>query len=35
MWIERIEFMESEKCVGEGEGCKIVDDLYFDLLPNI
>lgn len=34
-WIERIEFMESEKCVGEGEGGKNEDDEYFDLLPNI
>src|SRR5579864_1510385 len=34
-WIERIEFMESEKHVGEGEGGKNEDDEYFDLLPNI
>jgi methionine sulfoxide reductase catalytic subunit len=34
-WIERIEFMESEKYVGEGEGGKNEDDEYFDLLPNI
>jgi len=34
-WIERIEFMESEKQVGEGEGGKNEDDEYFDLLPNI
>jgi DMSO/TMAO reductase YedYZ molybdopterin-dependent catalytic subunit/thiosulfate reductase cytochrome b subunit len=34
-WVERIEFMESEKQVGEGEGGKNEDDEYFDLLPNI
>lgn len=34
-WIERIEFVESEKSVGEGEGGKNEDDEYFDLLPNI
>ena len=34
-WIERIEFIESEKQVGEGEGGKNEDDEYFDLLPNI
>jgi len=34
-WIERIEFVESEKQVGEGEGGKNEDDEYFDLLPNI
>jgi len=34
-WIERIEFVESEKCLGEGEGGKNEDDEYFDLLPNI
>jgi methionine sulfoxide reductase catalytic subunit len=34
-WIERIEFIESEKHVGEGEGGKNEDDEYFDLLPNI
>jgi len=34
-WIERIEFTESEKYVGEGEGGKNEDDEYFDLLPNI
>jgi len=33
--IERIEFIESEKWVGEGEGGKNEDDEYFDLLPNI
>jgi methionine sulfoxide reductase catalytic subunit len=34
-WIERIEFVESEKQVGKGEGGKNEDDEYFDLLPNI
>ena len=34
-WIERIEFIESEKHLGEGEGGKNEDDEYFDLLPNI
>jgi sulfoxide reductase catalytic subunit YedY len=34
-WIERIEFIESEKAVGLGEGGKNEDDEYFDLLPNI
>lgn len=34
-WIERIEFIESEKQVGLGEGGKNEDDEYFDLLPNI
>jgi DMSO/TMAO reductase YedYZ molybdopterin-dependent catalytic subunit len=34
-WIERIEFIESEKKLGEGEGGKNEDDEYFDLLPNI
>jgi DMSO/TMAO reductase YedYZ molybdopterin-dependent catalytic subunit/thiosulfate reductase cytochrome b subunit len=34
-WIERIEFIESEKQIGEGEGGKNEDDEYFDLLPNI
>jgi DMSO/TMAO reductase YedYZ molybdopterin-dependent catalytic subunit len=34
-WIERIEFVESEKSVGKGEGGKNEDDEYFDLLPNI
>ena len=34
-WIERIEFVKSEKGVGEGEGGKNEDDEYFDLLPNI
>ena len=34
-WIERIEFIESEKRVGAGEGGINEDDEYFDLLPNI
>ena len=34
-WIERIEFIESEKSIGKGEGGKNEDDEYFDLLPNI
>ena len=34
-WIERIEFIPSEKQLGEGEGGKNEDDEYFDLLPNI
>jgi methionine sulfoxide reductase catalytic subunit len=34
-WIERIEFIASEKEIGEGEGGTDEDDLYFDLLPNI
>lgn len=34
-WIERIEFVESEKVVGKGEGGENEDDEYFDLLPNI
>jgi thiosulfate reductase cytochrome b subunit len=34
-WIERIEFVESEKTLGLGEGGKNEDDEYFDLLPNI
>ena len=34
-WIERIEFVESEKVVGLGEGGKNEDDEYYDLLPNI
>jgi methionine sulfoxide reductase catalytic subunit len=34
-WIERIEFIESEKQIGQGEGGKNEDDEYFDLLPNI
>jgi DMSO/TMAO reductase YedYZ molybdopterin-dependent catalytic subunit/thiosulfate reductase cytochrome b subunit len=34
-WIERIEFIESERDVGKGQGGKNEDDEYFDLLPNI
>jgi DMSO/TMAO reductase YedYZ molybdopterin-dependent catalytic subunit len=34
-WIESIEFIESEKTLGKGEGGKNEDDEYFDLLPNI
>ncbi len=34
-WIERIEFIESEKSLGKGEGGANEDDEYFDLLPNI
>lgn len=34
-WIERIEFVESEKELGKGEGGVNEDDEYFDLLPNI
>ncbi|MGH9466296.1 MAG: molybdopterin-dependent oxidoreductase [Terriglobales bacterium] len=34
-WIERIEFVTSEKLLGKGEGGKNEDDEYFDLLPNI
>lgn len=34
-WIERIEFVESEKLVGHGEGGSNEDEEYFDLLPNI
>jgi sulfoxide reductase catalytic subunit YedY len=34
-WIERIEFIESEKLVGKGEGGMNEDEEYFDLLPNI
>ena len=34
-WIERIEFVETEKALGEGEGGKNEDDEYFDILPNI
>ena len=34
-WIERINFVASEKLLGEGEGGKNEDDEYFDLLPNI
>jgi DMSO/TMAO reductase YedYZ molybdopterin-dependent catalytic subunit/thiosulfate reductase cytochrome b subunit len=34
-WIERIEFISSEKLVGQGEGGSNEDEEYFDLLPNI
>ena len=34
-WIERIEFIRSEKELGKGEGGKNEDDEFFDLLPNI
>ena len=34
-WIERIEFIESERSLGEGEGGSNEDQEYFDLLPNI
>lgn len=34
-WIERIEFVASEKLLGQGEGGINEDDEYFDLLPNI
>ncbi len=34
-WVERIEFVESEKELGKGEGGSNEDDEYFDLLPNI
>ena len=34
-WIDRIEFIESEKLLGKGEGRRNEDDEYFDLLPNI
>jgi sulfoxide reductase catalytic subunit YedY len=34
-WIERIEFVASEKLIGKGEGGSNEDDEYFDLLPNI
>lgn len=34
-WIERIEFVESEKMLGDGEGGANEDAEYFDLLPNI
>ena len=33
-WIERIEFVETEKTLGKGEGGKNEDDEYFDILPN-
>ena len=34
-WIERIEFVASEKVLGEGEGGINEDHEYFDLLPSI
>lgn len=34
-WIASIEFVESEKEIGKGQGGKNEDDEYFDLLPNI
>ncbi len=34
-WIERIEFIESEKGIGQGEGGKNEDDEYYGLPPNI
>ena len=34
-WIERIEFIASERLVGVGEGGSNEDEEYFDLLPNI
>jgi DMSO/TMAO reductase YedYZ molybdopterin-dependent catalytic subunit len=34
-WIERIEFIQSEKLLGAGEGGKNEDDEFFDLSPNI
>ena len=34
-WIERIEFVRSEREVGGGQGGTNEDDEYFDLLPNI
>ena len=34
-WIERIEFVESEKTLGKGEGGTDEDDEYFDIMPNI
>jgi len=34
-WIERIEFVETEKTLGRGEGGKVKDDEDFDILPNI
>lgn len=34
-WIDRIEFVDSEKSLGEGEGGSNEDHEYFDLLPNI
>ena len=34
-WIERIEFIESEKTLGKGQGGSNEDEEYFDLMPNI
>jgi len=34
-WIERIEFVESEKGLGKGEGGSNEDEEFFDLRPNI
>jgi methionine sulfoxide reductase catalytic subunit len=34
-WIERIEFIASEKTLGDGEGGTNEDDEYFGLFPNI
>jgi DMSO/TMAO reductase YedYZ molybdopterin-dependent catalytic subunit len=34
-WIERSQFISSEKLVGQGEGGSNEDEEYFDLLPNI
>ena len=34
-WIERIEFVESVKLLGKGEGGSSEDDDFYDLLPNI
>jgi methionine sulfoxide reductase catalytic subunit len=34
-WIEQIEFIESEKQIGEGEGGTNEDIEYFDELTNI
>jgi DMSO/TMAO reductase YedYZ molybdopterin-dependent catalytic subunit len=34
-WIERMEFIESEKLIGDGEGGSNEDEEYFDLVPNI
>ncbi len=34
-WIERIEFIRTEKEIGKGKGGSNEDDEYFDLLPNI
>jgi methionine sulfoxide reductase catalytic subunit len=34
-WIERIEFVATERTIGEGEGGKNEDEEYFDVLPHI